>query len=272
MTDEHKRLETEDETDLYEELDEDEIKELLNAEKERLRHKRMQEQQESKRPFPKWMFWLIAAFLFFNITATLPAMFSIPAIDFLRTSAQLMVDEDVQSYRESIVTIDTGVGRGTGFSISEDGYVITNEHVIDERERLWVYFNNDGPYGATVEESYPEIDLALLKLDGSDFPKLALAEETSYRTGEPFYFIGSPLGFSGIANQGTVIGEGSALNIDSNVLVLDAPIYSGNSGSPVINQDGEVIAIIYATRNDDEHGRVGLAVPIDAFYEYMEFN
>ncbi|MDV2582481.1 S1C family serine protease [Alkalibacillus haloalkaliphilus] len=269
MTDEYKRPETEDEVDLYEDLEEEEIKELLNEEKERINQKRKEERTEPKRPFPKWMFWLIAIFLFFNIAATLPAMYPIPAIDFLRTSAQLMMDEEVQSYRESVVTVDTGIGRGTGFVISEDGYVITNEHVISELERLWIYFDGDGPYGATIEEAVPEIDLALLKVDGEGFPELDLAETASYQPNEPFYFIGSPLGFSGIANEGTIIGESSVGNIEGDVLVLDAPIYSGNSGSPVINQSGEVIAIIYATRTEDEHGRVGLAVPVDLFYEHL---
>ncbi len=52
--------------------------------------------------------------------------------------------------------------------------------------------------------------------------------------------------------------------------MLKAPVYRGNSGSPVINQSGKVIGVIYATRQSDEHGKVGLAIPIDAFHQYKE--
>ncbi|WP_188207026.1 S1C family serine protease [Alkalibacillus aidingensis] len=266
-----RRYETEDEKDLYEDLDEEEMYEILQEEKERIRQKRrVEKKQEPKRRFPRWIFWLIALFLFINAAIAIPSMFSLPAIDFVKTSAQLMLDEDVQKYRESIVTVDTGSGRGTGFSFTNDGYILTNYHVIEEREQLWVYFKEDGPYGATIEEVYPEIDLAVLKTEASNFPHLDLALQTEYESNEPFYFIGSPLGFSGIANEGEIIGEMTVSGIDSPVLMLDAPIYSGNSGSPVINESGEVIAIIYATLNHDTYGRIGLAVPIDAYYDFQQ--
>ncbi|WP_084500555.1 S1C family serine protease [Halalkalibacillus halophilus] len=252
--------------DLYEDLDEDEMRELIEEERARKKQEELEEEKKPKRPFPKWVFWLIAFLLFFNIAAALPSIFSLPAIDFIRTSAELMLDEDVQEYRESIVTVDTGVSTGTGFIISEDGYMLTNQHVIDDREQLWIYLADEGPVDATIVEEYPEIDLALLQIEGDGHPYLELAEETSYLPQEPFYFIGSPLGFSGIANQGEIIGEASSSSVEGSVLLLDAPIYRGNSGSPVINQDGEVIAVIYATRQDEEHGRIGLSIPIDSYY------
>ncbi|GEL76935.1 S1C family serine protease [Tenuibacillus multivorans] len=265
MTDD-KRPETMDE-DLYENLDEEEMYDILQEKKKELKESKKSDRSKPKRPFPKWVFWLIALFMVINIGAAIPSIFSLPAIDFVKTSAQLMMNDDIQEYKKSVVLVDTGSGKGTGFSISPDGYILTNEHVIDERERLWIYFPDDGPYEAEVEQTYPEIDLALLKIEGEDFPYLDLASQTTFDTDEHFYFIGNPLRFSGIANEGTIIGRTESSNIESDVLMLQAPVYKGNSGSPVINQDGQVIGIIYATRQTDDFGKVGLAIPSDAFYD-----
>ncbi|PKR78238.1 serine protease [Halalkalibacillus sediminis] len=263
MTDE-KKPETTDEKDLYENLTEEEMYELIQEEKEK---KPLQKEDDKpKRPFPKWVFWLIALFMVINIGAALPSIFSLPALEFLKTSAQLLNDDDIKEYKESIVVVDTGSGRGTGFSISPEGYIITNYHVVDEYERLWLYFPEHGPLDAEIIATYPEYDLAVLDAEGENYPYLELADQASFETNESFYFIGNPLRFSGIANKGNIIDYTSS-SLESDALMLDAPIYKGNSGSPVINENGEVIGVIYATRQDDEHGKVGLAVPIERFHE-----
>ncbi|TFB22166.1 serine protease [Filobacillus milosensis] len=265
MTDE-KRPDVIDE-DLYEDIDEEEMYEILQEKKQEIREKKQTSEYKPKRPFPKWVFWLIALFMLINIWAALPNLFSLAAIDFVKTSAQLMLNDDVKEYKKSVVLVDTGGGKGTGFSFSEEGHILTNYHVIDDRERLWIYFDGEGPYSAEVEHTYPDIDLAVLDVEGDGFPHLELAEKTSFEENEHFYFIGNPLRFSGIANEGKVIGWTSSSSIEGDVLMLKAPVYSGNSGSPVINHDGKIIGVVYATRRTDENGKVGLAIPIDAFYE-----
>ncbi|MGM8214773.1 S1C family serine protease [Bacillaceae bacterium W0354] len=262
-----KRPETIDEEDLYEDLDEEEIYDLLQEKKKEIRQKEIQ--PKPKRPFPKWVFWLIALFMLISVA---PGFISLPAIEFLKTSAKLLVDDDVKEYKQSIVLIDTGSGRGTGFSITEDGYIITNEHVVDEVEHLYVFYPElGGPYEANIEVAYPQYDLALLKVDDVQVPFLPLADEAAFSSGEHFYFIGNPLSFSGIANEGKVI-DWTNSSLATPVLMLDAPIYRGNSGSPVINDEGEVIAVIYATRHDTGEGRVGLAIPIEVFHELTNKN
>lgn len=251
--------------DLYEELDEEEIREILDKQKEE--KKQSDEEEKPKRPFPKWAFWLIAIIMVLNVGAAIPQTFSIPAIDFLIASANLSTDEDIQDYKKSVVVLETGESRGTGFSISGDGTIITNHHVIEGETEVRAAYPEEGLFQAEVVETYPEIDLAVLDVEGTGLPHLPLAETAEFMPGEHIYFIGNPLRFQGIANEGEVIGYRNLQGWEEPVLMLDAPIYRGNSGSPVINEDGEVIAVVFATIDDDEQGRVGLAVPIDYLHQ-----
>ncbi|WP_226576577.1 S1C family serine protease [Halobacillus litoralis] len=258
--------------DLYEEIEEEELYELVQEERrkaiERARIER--EERRQKRPFPKWIFWLIAIMMVTNIVAVLPNTFSIPAVDFLMTSAKLSSDDKVSKYKQAVVVVEAGESRGTGFSISTDGTIITNHHVIEGEKRISVAFPNQGLFEAKVVESYPEVDLAVLKVDGKDFPHLQLAGQTTFQKGDHVYFIGNPLRFTGIANQGSIVGYTNLSNWEQEVLMLDAPIYRGNSGSPVINNHGEVIGVVFATKHDEIEGRVGLAVPIDYYYQKIQ--
>ncbi|WP_186579312.1 S1C family serine protease [Aquibacillus kalidii] len=252
--------------DLYEEFDDEELFELIEMERQKALAK-SKEEKKPKRPFPKWAFWLIAIAMFINVIAILPKTFSIPALEFLVTSARLVADPAIDEYQESIVVIETETGKGTGFSISSDGYIITNYHVIDDTRDALAAFPEEGLFDAKIVETYPEVDLALLKVEGEKLPFLPLATETTFSEKEHINFIGNPLKFNGIANEGNVLGYTQLKDWDQEVLMLDAPVYRGNSGSPVINSDGEVIAVIFATLNHEKHGRIGLAVPIDYYHD-----
>ncbi|MBB6451824.1 S1-C subfamily serine protease [Salirhabdus euzebyi] len=269
MDDEKKIPETIDETDLYEDIEEEEMYDIIQEERKKIRHK-VQDEEKPKRPFPKWVFWLIAIFMLLNVVSMLPSSFSLPVIDFLKTSAKLSALEEIDDYQESVVVVETGDGKGTGFSISPDGYILTNHHVIDSGTYLGVAFPDHGLFEAEKIAEYPELDLALLKVEGEDLPYLSLAPSTSFEPNEHIYFIGNPLNFNGIANEGEVLGYTNSSGIEGDVLMLKAPVYRGNSGSPVINSDGEVIAVVYATGRRDGVGKVGLAIPISYFHEKEE--
>lgn len=258
--------------DLYEEIDDEELYELVEEERRKAweRQREREKDLSEKRPFPRWVFWVIALFMLGNAAAYLPQTFSIPAIEFLATSAKLSANEDIQDYKQAVVVIDTGNSKGTGFAISGDGTILTNHHVIEGKKQITVAFPNEGLFDAEVVESFPEIDLAVLDVKGEGLPHLSLAEQTSFEQGEHIYFIGNPLRFSGIANQGEVIGYKNLEGWEQPVLMLDAPVYRGNSGSPVINGSGNVIGVVFATLYDDEEGRVGLAVPIDYYYDRID--
>ena len=208
-------------------------------------------------------------------TSTFGAIFevySIPAIEFLKSSAKLSGQQDIATYKKSVVVVVTEDGKGTGFSISSDGTIITNNHVIEGNNTVSVVFPDNGRFTATVENTYPSVDLAVLKINENkeELPFLELAKETSFVSNEPIYFIGNPLSFKGIANEGTIIDYKQLSDWDSPVVMIEAPVYRGNSGSPVLNHDGLVIGIVFATLNDDDYGKVGLFIPIDDYYSVTQ--
>lgn len=256
--------------DLFEDIDDEEMYELVQAARkealERARERR--ENPNPKRPFPRWAFWLIAIAMAFNVFALLPQTFSIPAIDFLITSAKLSTQEDIKLYKKSVVVIEAGDSRGTGFSISSDGTILTNNHVIEGEKTVTVAFPEDGLFTADVVDTYPSIDLAVLEVNEEDLPYLDLAAETTFEQNEEVSFIGNPLRFHGIANEGTIIDYTRLSSWDEDVIMIQAPIYRGNSGSPIINKNGQVIGIVFATLTEDLHGKVGLFIPIDYYYKY----
>lgn len=138
--------------------------------------------------------------------------------------------------------------------------------MIKGESSITVVFPDAGRYNANISQTDPSVDLALLKIDAVDLPYLTLAERTSFVEEEPIYFIGNPLRFHGIANKGTVIDYIQLSNWDDPVVMIKAPVYRGNSGSPIINKEGHVIGIIFATFTHEEFGNVGLFIPIDYFY------
>lgn len=258
-----------------EELTEEEFLELVLAEQEKAIAEERARRLAGKAPKPKAkrttkiIIWLMALTLTFSTFSVILSIYSIPAIEFLKVSASLSQQDDIKTYKQAVVTISTNDSKGTGFAIREDGYIITNEHVINGAVTITVIFPDDTLYKAEVIEKNADVDLALLKIDADNIPTLTLAATKPYTMHEDVYFIGNPLAFSGIANQGTIIGESFADGITTAVVMMDAPVYKGNSGSPVLNKDGEVIGIIFATGKREPHGKVGLFIPIEAYYNEL---
>lgn len=264
-----------------EELTEEEFLELVLEEQEKALAKEREERlnpqpkkPKKQKPFVRIVVWLMALTLAFSTFAVIFNVYSIPAIEFLKVSTQLSNQENIKTYKQSVVTIDTESGKGTGFAVSENGYIITNDHVIEDALTITVVFPDDSLYKAEVVKTYEEYDLALLKVDAEKLPFLTLGTTSEFRKNEPVYFIGNPLAFSGIANKGTIIGYTTAGDILPEIIMMDAPVYRGNSGSPVINENGLVTGVIFATGTRAGHGKVGLFIPIEnvheLFHEYLE--
>lgn len=261
----------------FEPISEEELIELVLEEQKKALEKERQERLMGVKQTKKMgrstrlVAWIMAGMLMFSTFAVIFEIYSIPAIEFLKTSASLSGQEDIKAYKKAVVEVKTNSGKGTGFTISSDGYIITNEHVIEDALTVTITFPNDGMFKGEVVKSFPDIDLAILKVQGEDLPYLELADSYEPSKNEAIYFIGNPLYFSGIANEGEIIDYTLLSDWEEQVIMLDAPVYRGNSGSPVINEEGKVIGIIFATINDDQYGRVGLFVPINLLQQQLDF-
>ncbi len=142
-------------------------------------------------------------------------------------------------------------GSGSGIIISEDGYIVTNQHVIDGATEVEVVLNTGNSYTAKIIGQDTKTDLAVLKVEPSSEDKLTaatLGDSTTVQVGELAVAIGNPMGmeFSGSVTAGIISAVNRSMTIDNrtyNLIQTDAAINAGNSGGALINQYGEVIGI-----------------------------
>ena len=155
---------------------------------------------------------------------------------------------------------------GSGFIVNPDGYIVTNNHVIDGATEIKVTLSDGRELAAKVLGRDPKTDLALLKVEAHGLPVIPLGDSTALQIGEPVMAIGNPFGLSetvttGIVSAtGRVIGEGPY----DDFIQTDASINPGNSGGPLINTRGQAVGINTAifTRSGGSVG-IGFAIPIN---------
>lgn len=210
----------------------------------------------------------ISLLLLLTIIGPLAETFNIAAIQFLKKSYELSQRTDIQAYKKAVVNVKVDDKKGTGFNISSSGIIITNYHIVENEDKAIIHFPDGPTERAKIVKKLPEMDIALLKLDNqSDLPFLHIDKSSHWKEGDHIFFIGNPLMFNQIANEGEIIGATNNAGLSTPAIVIDAPVYKGNSGSPLINENGEVIGVIFAKGSiniSGEKTKAGFAIPIDA--------
>lgn len=151
---------------------------------------------------------------------------------------------------------------GSGFLITENGYIITNEHVIKDTDAITVTLSNQLQFNGTLIGADPIADIALIKIEAEGLPFLALADSDSIELGEWVTAIGSPFGLQSTVTFGIVSNLKNNKFYEPDILQVNLSINPGNSGGPLLNLDGEVIGINRSTWRYKEGFYTGLSFAI----------
>ncbi len=138
-------------------------------------------------------------------------------------------------------------GTGSGFIVTEDGYILTNHHVVGNADRIEVTLSDGRKFKGTLVGTDPESDIALIRVEGEGFPTVALGDSDAVEQGDWVLALGSPFGLQQTLTAGIVSATGRELSGAgtqySRFIQTDASINPGNSGGPLVNMSGEVIGI-----------------------------
>jgi len=155
---------------------------------------------------------------------------------------------------------------GTGFVVSSDGYIATNNHVIDGADEVIVKMRDGTEYEAKVVGADPKLDVALLKLDAKNLKAVKLANSDKLRVGDWVVAIGNPFGLQQTVTAGIVSAKGRVIGSGpyDDFIQTDAAINPGNSGGPLFNRRGEVVGINTAIfSSSGGNNGIGFAIPIN---------
>nr|WP_239004802.1 trypsin-like peptidase domain-containing protein [Paenibacillus tepidiphilus] len=173
----------------------------------------------------------------------------------------------------------TPYGIGTGFIYDSNGYILTNQHVVDNADVIQVTVDGTTkPYEAKLLGSSKDLDLAVLKIEGTDFPTVALGDSDSIKVGSEVVAIGNPQGFDHTVTAGVLSAKGRSIDIAeedgsgtrnyTNLLQTDASINPGNSGGPLLNMNGQVIGMNVAVSADAQG--IGFAIAVNTIKEVVD--
>ncbi len=224
---------------------------------------------------------LVIALLFLlTLTGRHLQVFTWPPLDFLQESHQLAKDPDIQKLREAVVTISVteqedlnllpSERRGTGFNIREDGLIVTNRHLVDDAGSVVVSFLSGESFRSEdwVVSSYADMALVSLeKAEGLPVVETEMAE--SPPLGGEVTVIGNPLGYARVVARGVVCDYYRSGEVT--LMEIEAPIHPGSSGSPVFNDAGRVVGVIFAVAQNEQEEEIirGLAVPLSYLEELL---
>lgn len=164
-------------------------------------------------------------------------------------------------------------GVGSGVVVSEDGYILTNNHVVDDADEVVVTFADGRELDATVVGKDEKTDLAVLKIEGNNFPAVTFADGDDVLVGDRVLAVGNPFGLGQTVTTGIVSGTGRQLSTGlayENFIQTDAAINPGNSGGALVDMQGRLIGIntLIFSRSGGFQG-IGFAIPVDLAQSVM---
>ena len=179
---------------------------------------------------------------------------------------------NIPQYRQN-GTEKKEIGGGSGFLVTEDGLIVTNKHVVDDKDAIYTVFTNDGKeHEAKVLAKDPVLDIALIKISGSGLPFLALGNSDKIDVGQSVIAIGNALAeFRNTVSVGVVSGLSRSITAGDHsgnselldhVIQTDAAINPGNSGGPLLDLSGQVIGVNVAVAQGSQN--IGFALPINS--------
>lgn len=185
------------------------------------------------------------------------------AYDYIEHAMAAVVSIDVKAQHGYTSMVKAS---GSGVIISEDGYIATCSHVLDDASKIYVYLNDGTSAEAELVGRDSINDIALIKVDGSELPYASLGDSSDLRIGENVFAIGNALGqLSNVYTRGVVSGLDRSIKLNGKELTLlqtDATINRGNSGGGLFRVlDGTLIGIVNAKSTDDDIAGLGFAIP-----------
>ncbi|NLX01721.1 MAG: trypsin-like peptidase domain-containing protein [Syntrophomonadaceae bacterium] len=213
---------------------------------------------------------ILLAFVAFSY-AWLPFLWP-PHLDFLKQNKALSEEELVRQSKPAVVNIQTtktggGVNsQGTGFNLAPQGMIVTNRHVVEGASAVEVTFSDGNRLFSQDIELIEGYDLAVVNLNGKGLPFLPVVTDQMAEIGQTVTIIGNPRGFQRVSSRGEV-KEYYKTETDMLVFTIAAIIAPGSSGSPVLDEKGHLVGIIYATGTltiDGQEQTRALAIPSTA--------
>ena len=158
-------------------------------------------------------------------------------------------------------------GAGSGVIISEDGYILTNNHVVDGASKITVTLRSGESHEAQLIGTDPDVDIALIKIEASGLSAAKIGDSSAVKAGDKAVIIGNPLGtLGGSVTEGIISATDRTLEIDGKTMHLmqtDAAVNPGNSGGGMFNGQGELAGIVVAKSSDSTIDNIGFVIPIN---------
>lgn len=166
---------------------------------------------------------------------------------------------------KAVISIKTESGHGSGFIINDEGYAVTNYHVLENSKKITAFLKGWKPINAELIKIDADKDLAIIKLAGEEYDYLPLGDNSGIKLGMDVYAAGAPIsmGLSHSISKGIIGGIRKIKELDLTLLQTDASINPGNSGGPLLNEYGEAIGIVALKIAESGVEGLGFAISID---------